>query len=229
MDKAVEGLRVLTRRNPYFSDDPQFVMFKLDAETATFLEVHGNAEQLIGLSAARWLEPGFWPGRIHPDDRDEALEFCRQCSEERCDHALEYRVVHADGGVIWVHEIVEFDAKQPDSAVASGYIMNITHRVQQESDVQRALGLKEELFRVVVEDLNQPVRKISTFGDMLVRHLSAQGDDVGSDYAIGLREGLQELGTLIDGLQRAGRNDLQSYDELAEQLASLSGRGSERR
>ena len=229
MDTSAEGLRVLSKRNPYFSGDPQIVVFKLDAETATFLEVHGNAEQLLGFSSNNWLEPGFWPPRIHPDDRDAALKFCVRCTEQRQDHELEYRVIHADGSVVWIHEIVEFNPDDPEGAVASGYIMNITHRVQHESDVRKALGLKEELFRVVVEDLNQPVRKIANFGDMLMRHLSAQGDDVGSDYAIGLREGLQELGALIDGLQRAGRDEGASYEELSERLASLSGRMSERR
>ena len=158
-------LRELKKLNPYFSGDPQLVVFSLDAATMRFNEVHGNPVGLIGFPAEHWLDRDFWPGRIHPEDRQSALEFCMRCTNERRGHELEYRVVHADGRVIWVHEIVEFT--DDDADVAVGYIMNITRRVQQEQDVRRALGLKEELFRVVVEDLSQPVNKMSSFGDLL--------------------------------------------------------------
>ncbi len=216
-------LRELKKQNPYFSGDPQLVVFSLDAATMRFTEVHGNPVGLIGFPAEHWLDRDFWPARIHPEDRAAALEFCVRCTGERRGHELEYRVLHADGRVLWVHEIVEFG--DDDQDVATGYIMNITRRVQQEQDVHRALGLKEELFRVVVEDLSQPVNKISSFGDMLERHLAIQGDDVGSDYAVGLREGLQELDAMISGLQSIEAGSDVGYDELAARLAALRGRG----
>lgn len=225
METSADGLRVLTGRNPYFSGNPQLVIFKMDADTLSFLEVHGSPEGLSGFSIENWFEPCFWPGRVHPDDREAALKFCAECSKDRRDHELEFRIVRQDGEVRWVHEIVEFSDPEA-SSIGTGYIMDITRRVAQEADVRSVIGLKEELFRVVVEDINQPVRKIANFGDMLVRHLSAQGDDVGSDYALGLREGLQELGTLIEGLQRAGRNGDANFHELAEKLATLNGRDS---
>ncbi len=221
MNATGSGLRVLTKRNPYFSDDPQLVIFKLDASTMCFTEVHGSPEELIGFPAARWIEPDFWPARIHPDDRADALEFCFACTTDRREHELEYRVVHANGSVVWVHEIVEFDDSSPESTIATGYIMNITDRVAHESDIREVLGLKEDLFRIVLEDISHPMNKISNFGEMLERHLSTQGDDVGSDFAVGLREGLQELDGLVERLQKAGRNRDTSFEELSQTLASL--------
>ncbi len=228
MNASGAGLRVLTKRNPYFSGDPQIVIFKLDADSMRFTEIHGSPDELIGYPATQWVEPGFWPARIHPDDRSDALAFCLDCTNHRRDHELEYRVVHADGRVLWIHEIVEFDHANADSTTANGYIMNITDRVAQESDVREALGLKEELFRVVLEDISHPVNKISNFGEMLERHLSTQGDAVGSDFAVGLREGLQELDTLVERLQKAGRNQDFSFEELSRTLAGLRSDGSDR-
>ena len=160
--------------------------------------------------------------------RSDALAFCLDCTNHRRDHELEYRVVHADGHVLWIHEIVEFDRANPDNAIATGYILNITDRVAQESDVREALGLKEELFRVVLEDISHPVNKISNFGEMLERHLATQGDDVGSDFAVGLREGLQELDGLVERLQKAGRDRNFSFEELSQTLASLRDDRSDR-
>ena len=207
---------------PYFSRNPQMVVFRLDAETMRFTEVHGNPFGLTGFASERWLEDGFWPGQIHPDDRESVLTFCKRCFERRQGHELEYRVLHADGSVVWIHEIAEFESN--DTKVVSGFIMNITQRVQQEQDLGRVLGLKDELLRIVVEDLSQPVNKISSFGDMLERHLAMRGDDVGSDLAVGLREGVQELGDIIDGLTGVEANADESFDQITSRLAALRER-----
>lgn len=222
------GLRVVSKRNPYFSEDPQIVIFKLDTREMRFTEVHGNAQALIGYPDDDWTESGFWPGRIHPDDREAAAEFCANCSQLHQEHELEFRVIHADGRIVWVHEIVKFDEQDPTNPIATGYLMNITHRVAQENDVRKVLGLKDELFRVVLQDISDPVNKISNFGEMLERHLATQGDHVGSDFAVGLREGLQELDGLVQQLQRAGRRDPSSFEELSETLATLHRAGSNR-
>ncbi|MEL7153596.1 MAG: PAS domain-containing protein [Pseudomonadota bacterium] len=221
MNTTGAGLRVLNKRNPYFSEDPQIVIFKLDTTDMRFIEVHGSPEALVGYPNEQWTESGFWPGRLHPDDREAAAEFCANCSQLRQEHELEFRVIRADGAVIWVHEIVKFEEADPDSPIATGYIMNITNRVAHEEDVREVLGLKDELFRVLLEDISLPVNKISNFGEMLERHLATQGDDVGSDFAVGLREGLQELDGLVQRLQKAGRNADTSFEELSRTLAAL--------
>lgn len=226
MDVADSRLRIFTKRNPYFQEDPQIVTFQLDVAAMRFKEIEGSPVELTGFATDDWLADGFWPGRIHPDDRDAALGFCQQCAEQRRDHELEYRIVHKDGRTVWVHEIVCFNDNLRENSLAVGYIMNITPRVLQERDVAKVMDLKDELFRVVLEDLTQPVNKISNFGAMLERHLASQGDDVGSDYAVALREGLQQLGGLIAGLQSVGQDTKIDFDELSNRLAGLRSQSS---
>ncbi|MEM9061483.1 MAG: PAS domain-containing protein [Pseudomonadota bacterium] len=228
MTASGEGLRVLTKRNPYFSQDPQIVIFKLDPATRSFTEVHGSPEALVGHAPARWLEAGFWPAMLHPDDREEAQQLSAICTGAVHDHALEYRVVHADGQVVWIHEIVGGATKEDRTGLLTGYLMNITNRVAHERDVHEALGMKDELLRVVSQELSQPVNKITDFGDLLMRHLSKQGDDVGSDYAIGLREGVEELTKLVDGLLKSGQIGGRGYDEVMQSLAALRDEASDR-
>ena len=218
MAELSHRVRVLEKRNPYFSEDPRIVVFTLDPQTMAFTQVGGSPEALLGYPLADWLVPDFWPQRIHPEDRQAALAFCLNQTGAIVDHELEYRVINADGETRWVHEIVEFGS-EPGSA--KGYIMDITQRVAQEADVQGALTLRTQLLRVVAEELSQPVNEISGFSTMLERHLSAQHDDVGSDIAIGMRSGIEKLGAVLDQLREIALNGELDYEELSSALSRL--------
>ena len=218
MAELSHRVRVLEKRNPYFSEDPRIVVFTLDPQTMAFTQVGGSPEALLGYPLADWLVPDFWPQRIHPEDRQAALAFCLNQTGAISDHELEYRVINADGETRWVHEIVEFGS-EPGSA--KGYIMDITQRVAQEADVQGALTLRTQLLRVVAEELSQPVNEISGFSTMLERHLSAQHDDVGSDIAIGMRSGIEKLGAVLDQLREIALNGELDYEELSSALSRL--------
>ena len=217
-------MRILTKRNPYFSDDPNVVVFELDAATMTFISVHGNVEALLGFPADAWLDPQFWPERIHPDERDEVFTFCRRCVDERRDHELEYRVIDVDGNTRWIHEIMEF-APDGQPGTLRGYIMDISQRVAQEADIKNALAMRDEVLRIVSEELSYPVNEISGFSKMLERHLSAQGDDVGSDYVIGVRTGVERLKGLIEQMRNAPEDEGRDFDQISRELARMSAPG----
>ena len=216
------GMRILTKRNPYFSDDPNIVVFELDPATMQFLSVNGNVEALMGFPREAWMTPTFWPDRVHPDDRDEVMAFCLACIEDKRDHELEYRVVDAAGDTKWVHEIMEFGPAEPGKAALRGYIMDISQRVAQETDIKNALAMRDELLRIVSEELSYPVNEISGFSTMLERHLSAQRDDVGSDYVIGVRAGVERLKGLIEQLRNAPDDDSLDFEQISRELARLS-------
>ena len=187
-----------------------------------FLSVNGNAEALLGFPREEWMHPDFWPDRVHPDDREEVLEFCANCIEEKRDHELEYRVVDAAGDTKWVHEIMEFGPGVPGHGALRGYLMDITRRVAQESDIRHALDLREQLLRIVSEELSYPVNEISGFSTMLERHLSAQRDDVGSDYVIGVRDGVERLKGLIEQLRNAPEGDAVDFEQISRDIARMS-------
>ena len=218
-------MRILSKRNPYFSDDPNIVVFELDPETMSFVSVHGNAEALLGFPLEAWMHPDFWSERVHPKDRDEAMDFCKRCIDERRDHELEYRVKDAFGETKWIHEILEFG---PERNVVRGYIMDITQRVAQETDIQHTLDLKEELLRIVTEELSFPVNEISGYSTMLERHLSAQGDDVGSDFVIGVRTGVEKLKALIEQLRQVPDSGDVDFDRMSRGTQALSERQAEK-
>ena len=55
-----------------------------------------------------WLnEIGFWKSRIHPEDREATLRLCRNACFALRDHELVYRMLAADGRVVWVRDRVK--------------------------------------------------------------------------------------------------------------------------
>jgi signal transduction histidine kinase len=241
MDSSGGGFRVLEKSNLYFSADPKMVIYTLDPATLGYRKVRGNPEQLLGFPASDWCRPNFWSGRVHPDDRQAAIDFFRYSAGARRDHELEYRMIDAAGRTVWVHDMVESGDRRGQGAGQGdrrgdgprhgqggdlgGVLMDITPRVALETDVKKALKLKDELFRVVAEELAYPVRSISTYGEMLERHLSSQHDDVGSDYAVGLRAGVQRLDELLLQLMRIAQGGDMSFEEMTARLAAIRSAG----
>jgi len=52
------------------------VVWEADPETFQFRYVSPSAERLLGFPTEHWLRPGFWVERLHPADRDRAIEAC---------------------------------------------------------------------------------------------------------------------------------------------------------
>lgn len=221
MGSSVSSFRVLRVRRPQVAGGSRFVMFRLDPATLDFSAVCGNPDEMLGFPPADWYAPGFWSGRLHPEDGEAARAFFAGWGSARRDEQLEYRVIDAAGQTVWVHQIlcVERDTRQ--QASIRGVLIDITDRKARESDVERAQFLKSEIFRMIIEELAPPVRAISVYADMLGRHLGAQGDDVGSDYAVGLRDGLQRLDTTLGQLMRIAQSGGVSADELTPGLETL--------
>jgi PAS domain S-box-containing protein len=218
------GFRVVEKRGPLVEGDPAVVLFRLDPATLDISEASGDPERLLGFPPEEWYRPQFWSGRIHPEDRAAARAFFGRWAEAPCDVRLEYRVIDAAGRTIWVRQVIAIgrDARQEEAI--RGVFIDISERIAGAAAVEKALFLKTELFRIIAEKLAPPVRAISVFGEMLERHLAAQRDDVGSDYAVGLREELERLDTMLGQLMRIAQGGM-PIEEMNAALAAIRGGG----
>ena len=83
------------------------IVWEAEAETFRFLFVSEEAERILGYPARIWLEePDFWVRHTHPEDVERCASFCRAASARGEDHELEYRMIAADGRVVWLRDIV---------------------------------------------------------------------------------------------------------------------------
>ncbi len=103
------------------------IVWRGDPETFRHSFVSQQAEALLGYPVERWTrEPDFWRERIHPDDRERVLEAFRTARREKRHHEIEYRMIAADGRVVWLHDIVRVVPDKGEVKESVGVSVDVT-------------------------------------------------------------------------------------------------------
>ncbi len=112
------------------------VPWEADAKTWCFTYVGPQAEGLLGFPVAAWYDGDFWAQRIHPDDRDMALETCERLCRERSSYQFEYRMVRADGSIVWICDVVSVETRDGEPDVLRGFLIDVSDRRESEERLQ---------------------------------------------------------------------------------------------
>lgn len=188
------------------------IVWEADAQTWKFNFVSRRAEELLGYPIERWLEkPDFWISVIHPEDREQTMEFCRSACEECRDHDFEYRAIAADGRTVWLRDIV-YVVRGADGRPQQlrGIMVDVTRTKELERDLQeRARQLaevdrrKDEFLAMLGHELRNPLAPIRTGLEFL--HASGiEHESVGLmreqvDYLVHLVDDLLDVARIMRG------------------------------
>ncbi len=120
------------------------IAWEMRLEDYCFTYVSPHAVRLLGYPLNDWLEPGFWQRTLHPDDAERALGYCISESQAGHDHSLDYRMLAADGRVVWIRDIVT-PIQQGEKLILRGLMIDISEGKLAE----QALQLSEQKFASV--------------------------------------------------------------------------------
>jgi two-component system cell cycle sensor histidine kinase/response regulator CckA len=138
------------------------IVWEADARTFQFSFVNQYAEQLLGYSVDQWLTtPDFWVSIIHPDDRESAVRFCMDSIRRGEDHQVDYRVLAADGRVVWLRDIVRL---VPDAAGRPHGLRGIMIDVTRCKQAEAALRESEVRSRAIAETASDVVVTVDEQG-----------------------------------------------------------------
>lgn len=88
-------------------DNINAIIWEADVATFQFTFVSGAAERITGYASQQWIEEqDFWLNHLHPDDREPSFQYCMNEVKAGKNHELEYRFQKADGGIVWLKDIV---------------------------------------------------------------------------------------------------------------------------
>jgi PAS domain S-box-containing protein len=110
------------------------IVWELDCETWRFTFVSKQAERLLGYPVVRWLdEPSFWTDHLHVEDRAQTVEKRRNLGERNENGELEYRMVQADGRIVWFRDSVTVEQRDRPTFRLRGVMFDITELKQEEA------------------------------------------------------------------------------------------------
>ncbi len=133
-----EGLTAQEQRIQRLVESTRAIPWEADARTWQFTYIGPQAVRALGYPIAKWFETGFWPDHIHPDDREYAIEFCEKSSHECQEYEFDYRMIAADGRVVWLHDIVVVEHENGEPAFLRGYMIDITERMNAQDELRQA-------------------------------------------------------------------------------------------
>ncbi len=119
------------------SETTRAVPWELDVATAKFTYIGPRIVDVLGYPPEEWQDIGSWAAKVHPDDRDRAVDFCSLQTAQGQDHDFVYRGLHKDGREVWVHDIVTVSLGAHGPEKLYGYFVDITEIREHEQRFQK--------------------------------------------------------------------------------------------
>lgn len=122
-------LELLETRNRFESllQTVDGIVWEADATTLEFSFVSDQSMRILGYHPEEWTtNKHFWESHIHPEDRDHAISFCHKHTREGKNHIFDYRMISADGGIVWLKDIVSVIKKDGVPSLLRGVMVDVT-------------------------------------------------------------------------------------------------------
>lgn len=150
--KDEEELRRLKESYLALINNVDGIVWEANANTFEFTFISDNAERLLGYPKAMWIEqPTFWADHIYSEDKEWAIDYCVRCTKNKVPHDFEYRMIAADGRLIWLRDIVSVQVENGEPVKLTGIMVDITNQKISEEETIK----KKEQLQILTEHLQE--------------------------------------------------------------------------
>lgn len=125
------------------------IVWRGDSKSFRFTFVSSQAETLLGYPVRRWIEePTFWQDHMVPEDRERVLASCAEATRKGLRHHFDYRMVAADGRVVWLRDYVTVIMEDGEPKESIGVMVDITQQRTAEDELSERNKVLDMLYRV---------------------------------------------------------------------------------
>ena len=152
---------------------------------------------------------------LEPADLPQVAETIARSERELTPWRATFRVNHPENGTRWVEGIAMPERLEDGSTIWHGYLRDVTgeHATQQQlaayrESLERSNQELEQFAYAASHDLRQPLRMVTSYAQLLERHLAGQLDDDGRTMLHFMRDGAQRMDGMLLSLldySRVGR------------------------
>lgn len=191
------------------------IVWEADQPSLKFTFVSQQAERILGYPLEDWInDPDFWQKHIHPDDKEMAINLCRNLTSDQSHPDFEYRMIAADGRVVWLRDIVSVHIKKNCPPQIRGIMMDITrHKTAEEKVQEIQLKLEESnedlvrrnkeiqnFYHVLSHELKTPLTSAREFVSMVLEGLAGPLTKTQMEYLGIAKDGCNQLRVCINDL-----------------------------
>jgi PAS domain S-box-containing protein len=119
------------------------IPWEADPQTWQFTYVGPRSSLILGYSVEEWLADGFWIEHLHPEDRVSSAQFRRDQAQRCQDFESEYRMLAADGRLVWFHDVVRVVQGASGPEKLQGFLVDITERKRAAEEHGRLAAIVE--------------------------------------------------------------------------------------
>jgi len=213
--KAQEEVAESERLYRSLIESTHAVSFEINLATGRFSYLGPQTQNLFGFPPSHWQTFDDWFESVHSDDRKRAKTYCQLETAQGLDHELEYRLVHADGSLVWVRDVISIISKDGRPFRAVGFMIDITQAkeadaarekieiIQKQSQKMEAIGM---LAGGIAHDLNNLLLPILGHAEILAEDMSP--DDARQESVKIVHSAAEKARDLVRQLLAFGRKQV---------------------
>jgi signal transduction histidine kinase len=89
--------------------------------------VSSQAERILGYPVSAWTTSDtFWQDHLYPADREAAINFCVEQTKLGQSYEFEYRMIAADGRIVWIRDLVKVAMEDGVPVKLRGILLDVT-------------------------------------------------------------------------------------------------------